>query len=63
MSSNLNLSAWKQMENTWADALVDDKDVKIRVEAIFNGASQRPSEFKIHYTIGEQPFLEKFKNE
>lgn len=44
------------MENARVDAMVQGKDMKIEVEAVFNRASQRPSNFKVKYTIDEQPF-------
>ena len=50
-SANLNLGAWKQMENTWAKAMVNGSDVKIEVEAIFTGSSQRPDAFQVSYWI------------
>jgi hypothetical protein len=51
------------MENTWADAMVNGKDVKIEVEAIFSSASKRPDSFKVKYTIDGQPFQENFINQ
>jgi hypothetical protein len=62
MTSNLNLSAWKQMENVWADAMVAGKDVKIKVKAIYEGTSQRPIKFEVLYTIDGQPFKRTFDN-
>jgi hypothetical protein len=51
------------MENGWADAMVQGKNVKIEVEAIFTGVSKRPDEFVVKYTIDGQPFNETFKNQ
>lgn len=59
----MNQGAWKTMENGWADAMVQGKDVKIEVEAIFTGVSKRPDEFVVKYTIDGQPFNETFKNQ
>lgn len=50
-SATLNQGAWKQMENTWADAMVAGKDVKVKVKAIFEGTSQRPVGFEVDYWI------------
>ncbi|MBD3636470.1 MAG: DNA/RNA non-specific endonuclease [Crocinitomicaceae bacterium] len=50
-SANLNQGAWKQMENTWAAEMVAGKDVKIEVEAVFSGSSQRPDAFEVSYWI------------
>ncbi len=62
-SAKLNQGAWKTMENSWADAMVAGKDVKIEVEAVFSGASKRPDSFKVKYTIDGQPFQENFVNQ
>ena len=50
-SANLNQGAWKQMESSWADEMVAGKDVKIQVDAVFNGASKRPDAFEVSYWI------------
>ncbi len=50
-SANLNQGAWKTMENNWAAEMVLGKDVKIEVEAIFNGNSSRPDAFEVSYWI------------
>jgi len=62
-SANLNQGPWKTMENSWADAMVAGKDVKIEVKAIFEGPSKRPDSFKVKYTIDGQPFQENFVNQ
>ena len=51
------------MENVWAKAITQGKDVKIQVNAIFEGASKRPQKFKIDYIIAGQPFREIFINQ
>ena len=50
-SANLNQGAWKQMENTWADAMVAGKDVKIKIETVFEGISNRPEAFEVSYWV------------
>jgi len=50
-SANLNQGAWKQMENTWAEAMTQGKDVKIRVDAVFEGTSLRPDAFEVSYCM------------
>lgn len=50
-SANLNLGAWKQMENIWAEAIVQGGDVKIQVEAVFEGKLLRPQAFEVTYWI------------
>ena len=61
-SANLNQGAWKQMENIWAKEMVDGKDVKIEVKAIFEGTSKRPSKFEVEYWIDNKYKLEKYDN-
>jgi len=39
------------LENSWADAMVHGKGVKIEVEAIFSGTSKRPDAFEVSYWI------------
>jgi len=58
MDSNLNRSAWKTMENTWADALagspekgIPPKSVSVNIEAVYEGVSQRPTDFIVEYFI------------
>jgi archaellum component FlaC len=51
MSANLNLGAWKQMENIWADALVAGSDVKINVKSVYSGTVKRPDAFEVEYWI------------
>ena len=46
-SSNVNLSQYKKIENQWAKARDNKKQVKVKYE----GDSPRPSEFNIQYEI------------
>lgn len=50
-SANLNQGAWKTMENSWANEMVNGSDVKIEFEAVFSGASKRPDAFDVSYWI------------
>jgi len=61
-SANLNQGPWKTMENSWADAMVAGKDVKIEVKAIFEGSSKRPMKFEVEHWIDGKYKLEKFDN-
>ncbi|OJU08950.1 MAG: hypothetical protein BGN88_07675 [Clostridiales bacterium 43-6] len=57
MNGNLNQGAWKAMENTWADALKEGKEVKVLIDTVYSGNSQRPSKFIVEYVInGEKKF-------
>jgi hypothetical protein len=58
MKSNLNLSAWKNMENTWADAIRQGKKVNVDIRPVYVGISKRPIAFEVRTLIDgiSQPF-------
>ncbi len=59
MNSNLNRGAWKRMENDWANALKEGKQVNVDIQPIYDGASKRPTAFEVLYDIdGEEEFVE-----
>ncbi|WP_387493201.1 DNA/RNA non-specific endonuclease [Photorhabdus sp. RM96S] len=63
MDGNLNKGAWKQMENTWAKALKDGKQVDVKIEPIYSGNNIRPDRLNVQYSInGERPVIVDFKN-
>ncbi|MDO3564662.1 DNA/RNA non-specific endonuclease, partial [Ralstonia pseudosolanacearum] len=63
MDANLNRGVWKQMENSWANALKDGQQVKVTIEPIYSGNSVRPGSFNVTYTIdGGRPIRINFKN-
>ncbi|WP_181949606.1 DNA/RNA non-specific endonuclease, partial [Yersinia aleksiciae] len=63
MDGNLNKGAWKQMENTWANALKDGKQVNVKIEPVYSGDSVRPESFKVRYSIdGGRPTSIDFEN-
>ncbi|WNY85136.1 DNA/RNA non-specific endonuclease (plasmid) [Cronobacter dublinensis] len=63
MNGNLNKGAWKQMENTWATALKEGKQVKVKTDPVYSDNSVRPDKFTIQYQIGNnKPIREKFQN-
>jgi DNA/RNA non-specific endonuclease. len=37
MNSNLNRDTWKTMENSWAEALANGKEVTVSIEAVYEG--------------------------
>nr|WP_252738976.1 DNA/RNA non-specific endonuclease [Colwellia sp. D2M02] len=53
MDGNLNKGAWKRMENTWAKALKGNppKEVKVEINAIYEGSSKRAEAFDVTYFI------------
>jgi filamentous hemagglutinin len=63
MDGNLNKGAWKQMENTWANALKDGKPVNVKIEPVYSGDSVRPDKFTVVYQIdGGRSVRETFQN-
>jgi filamentous hemagglutinin len=63
MDGNLNKGAWKQMENTWANALKDGKQVNVKIEPVYSGDSVRPDSFKVRYSVdGNRPVSLDFEN-
>jgi hypothetical protein len=62
MVNKLNLGDWKKMENSWADAMVEGKDVKVEVKANFDGESNRPSKLEVDYWINGAKETKSFNN-
>lgn len=51
------------MENTWATALKEGKQVKVKIDPVYSDNSVRPDKFTIQYQIGNNaPIREKFQN-
>ncbi|MDM5299794.1 T7SS effector LXG polymorphic toxin [Bacillus pumilus] len=50
-SSSVNLSKYKKLENQWAKAIKEGKDVSVNVKVNYEGNSLRPSGFDIEYEI------------
>ncbi|MCA6064819.1 DNA/RNA non-specific endonuclease, partial [Thalassolituus marinus] len=63
MNSNLNRGAWKSMENTWAKALEEGKEVTVDIKPVYEAGSKRPTKFVARYTIDGQPYKSIFKNQ
>jgi len=40
------------MENTWANALKDGKQVNVKIELVYIGDNKRPDSFSVTYSIG-----------
>ncbi|WP_435056131.1 DNA/RNA non-specific endonuclease [Yersinia aleksiciae] len=63
MDGNLNKGVWKKMENTWAKALSEGKEVKVSIQPSYVGDSTRPDKFYVEYSIGGGRVIsETFKN-
>ncbi|WDM22287.1 DNA/RNA non-specific endonuclease [Paenibacillus polymyxa] len=61
-SSNINLSQYKKIENQWAKALKNGKQVKVDAEVKYEGDSLRPSEFNVQYEIDGEVFTKNLLN-
>ena len=51
MNSNLNRGELKALENRWANALQDDKTVKVKIKPVYQGTDIRPTKFNVSYSI------------
>ena len=49
--SDVNLSDYKKLENQWAKALEEGKDVSVNVKVNYVGDSLRPDSFEVSYSI------------
>jgi len=63
MDAKLNQGDFLKLEKTLADAVKDGADVRLKVEPIYEGASTRPSEFRVTYSIDGDKDAVVFKNE
>ena len=45
------MSQYKKIENQWAKAIKEGKNVSTNVTVKYEGNSLRPAEFKVEYTI------------
>ncbi|MCQ2748684.1 MAG: DNA/RNA non-specific endonuclease [Clostridia bacterium] len=61
-SAKVNLSTYKKMENAWAAALEDGKEVTVEVEVIYTDEDMRPDEFDVEYTIDGEYFTQHLIN-
>jgi len=63
MNGNLNVGAWKRMENGFADALKAGKPVDVDIKAVYSGSSQRPTHFVVDSVIDGEPKTFTFRNQ
>ncbi|MBO5151630.1 MAG: DNA/RNA non-specific endonuclease [Oscillospiraceae bacterium] len=60
--AKLNMTEWKAMENTWAEAIKDGKQVSVDIKINYDGDSKRPSSFDVSYSIDGEMFIKSFDN-
>ena len=61
-SQNVNLSSYKRIENQWARAISEGKNVTTNVNIQYDGNSIRPTEFVVEYTIDGDYFSQSILN-
>ena len=61
--SSVNLSDYKKLENQWAKALEQGKDVSVNVKVNYVGNSLRPDSFEVFYKIDGTDFFESISNQ
>lgn len=61
-SSNVNLSKYKKLENQWAKAIEQGKNVKVEVDIKYDVNGLRPAEFKVKYEIDGESFIQDILN-
>ena len=62
MDGKLNKGDYQKLEGTLAEAVNDGADVRIKVEPVYNGDSNRPTEFRVSYSIDGERDTVVFKN-
>ncbi|MBC2240039.1 DNA/RNA non-specific endonuclease [Listeria booriae] len=63
MNGNVNVSAYKKLENTWASSLRNGSEVHVNIKPVYMGESKRPMRFDIKYKIDGQKYEEQLFNE
>ncbi|MBW5457178.1 hypothetical protein GPJ60_06845 [Clostridium sporogenes] len=58
----VNKSQYKKIENQWARALEEGKNVKVNIEIKYEGNSLRPSEFNVKYEIDGKRYRQSILN-
>ena len=61
-SQNINLSQYKKIENQWAKAISEGKEVTVNVDIKYDGDGLRPIEFNVEYTIDGDFFSQSILN-
>lgn len=59
---NVNLSQYKKIENQWAKAISEGKEVTVNIDIKYDGDGFRPIEFNVEYTIDGDFFSQSILN-
>lgn len=62
MDGSLNKGDYAKLENTLSDAVSAGADVKVNIAPVYKDGSNRPSEFRIAYSIDGEKSVIVFKN-
>ncbi len=62
MDGKVNRGDFKKLENSWAKALDEGKEVLVKIEPIYEGDSKRPVAFRVTYSIDGDKFSTTLKN-
>lgn len=62
-NANLNRGEWNSMERGWAEALAQDKDVKVIIEPIYGADGVRPESFDVVTQINGELTYRNFANQ
>lgn len=62
MDANLNRGEYKALENQWAKALEEGKEVKVEIRPEYSGDSHRPDSFNVIYSIDGEVSVKVFEN-
>ncbi|MEG2294476.1 MAG: DNA/RNA non-specific endonuclease [Carnobacterium sp.] len=61
-AQKVNLSSYKKIENTWAKAIEQGKEVTVDIIVNYDSSSLRPISFEVNYTIDGVDFYEFIHN-
>ena len=62
MAAIVNNNKYKRIENLWGNALQAGKEVEVTINVVYDGASKRPKEFNIIYSIDKKKDKLKISN-
>ena len=62
MDRHVNRSDYKEMENDWAARLEDGEKVQVMIRCRYEGASERPTDFVVKYTVTDSNGYERVES-
>ena len=62
MTSRVNKSIYRSIENKWKQYASQNKDVKVKIELKYENASERPKWINIEYEVDGKKFYEVIEN-